>query len=85
MDGIKALNLIKEKYELENKLLDKMRARNRSSGVPKLVRPFICFYTSESYNNMLSHTIRGERPDYYLQKPLPLKDLVSLLRLVNIL
>ena len=48
-------------------------------------RPMICYYSQSDYNVMKEFISPQEKADYYLEKPLRLKELVSLLRLINIL
>ena len=48
-----------------------------------LVRPFVCYISQFSYDAMKQFIPEEEQCECYLEKPIPIKELVSLLMLLN--
>ena len=44
----------------------------------------ICYLTQHEFNMIQSFISEEEKADYYLEKPLPRKELTSLLKIINI-
>lgn len=94
MGGLEALKIIKEKYRIlnerkySNELLIKtsedVKEPSLTERKTKVIRPFICYLSQFDYGTMMQLITDEEKPDFYLEKPLPAKELVSLLRLLNI-
>ena len=50
-----------------------------------MLRPFICYLSQFEFATMSRFITEEEQADCYFEKPLPSKDLISLLRLLNVL
>ena len=49
------------------------------------LRPLICFYSQFERERFVHFFGSDEQPEFFLEKPLALKELVSLLKLIRIL
>ena len=90
MDGAETVQIIKEKFvqfnlTLNNKrLLNKKDATTTLSADETVLRPIICFLSQLEKAGIVHKLTEDEQADGYLEKPLPLKDLICLLRLLQI-
>ena len=89
--GLQALKSIKQRFKAANDGLLKMYVRvdgsyDSASELPFFIqRPLICYYSQMPKPTMKNFMRSEETPDYYIEKPIPFKELVSFLRLLNIL
>ena len=84
VNGMEALVQIKEKYRFLNERL-KQAAATHAEREEEILRPFICYLSQHDKSIMGQFIKDNEKADCYLEKPLPLKELTSLLRLINVL
>ena len=94
LNGLETLEIVKEKFEKINEKLNRRiaieMAFTEDASLPnpphlKVMRPMIC-YLSQQDRDAMRHFIReSEKAEYYLEKPLALKELASLLRLINVI
>ena len=80
LNGFETLNKVKEMFTSHN-------FRLSSQGDPRgtyLLRPLIVFFSQLEPQQFDHFFTEDERPDFYLQKPLALRELYSLLRLLNL-
>ena len=50
-----------------------------------VLRPLFCYYSQYDSNMLKIFVTDEEKEDIYLEKPLPARELASLLRLINVL
>ena len=75
------MKMIKEKYSQVNQ---QYKEENKTDA-DLVLRPLMCYYSQHNRDMMGAFTTEEEKADCFLEKPLPIKELVSLLRLVNLL
>ena len=51
----------------------------------KVMRPMICYLSQQDRDAMRHFITESEKAEYYLEKPLALKEIASLLRLINVI
>ena len=78
MTGIQAVKLIKQRYKELNEVLAQLRR-------PQLVRPALLYFSQYNKETMEQFIAEDERADYYLEKPVPTREIVALLSLLNII
>ncbi len=49
-----------------------------------MIAPFICYYSQYDYGTMKQFITEEEEADFYIEKPMPIKELISLLKLFNL-
>ena len=76
LNGMETLIHIRERIRNYNE--------NLKPGNPKLIRPLLCYLTQFNSKTMMQFMTVEDEADCYLEKPLPPKELVSLLRLLNL-
>ena len=75
LNGIDTLRMVKERFAEFNQ-------KNRQVVA---IRPCICFLSQYDEQTMMQFISDEEQADFFLEKPLPFKQLVSLLRILGIL
>ena len=86
LNGMDALVQIKEKYNILNEHLKQSSGDGaHASQKDEILRPFICYLSQHDKNIMGQFMKNEEKADCYFEKPMPLGDLTSLLRLINVL
>ena len=92
LNGLETLKIVKEKFDKLNAKLNERIANEMPSDflLPapsrlKVLRPMICYLSQHDREAMRHFITESEQPEYYLEKPLALKDLASLLRLINVI
>ena len=70
LDGLETSKLIKKRFSAYDEA--------------KLIRPMICYLSQLNCKTMTNFMSEEEEPDCFLEKPLPLIELVSLLRLLKL-
>ena len=83
LSGLEACKLIKKKYSLINSRALKQPEVQLAETL--VMRPFICFVTQQEFGTMRQFITEEEQADCYLEKPLAINQLISLLRILNIL
>ena len=87
---MQAMRSIKEKFNATNEGLRRIIGQDeaqsdRSEKLQLIQRPLICYYSQMPKQTMKQFIMSEEVSDYYIEKPIPYKELVSFLRLLNIL
>ena len=90
LNGLETLKIVKEKFAKINEKLNGRTASEMSSDLPdpphlKVMRPMICYLSQQDRDVMRHFITESEKADYYLEKPLALRELASLLRLINVI
>ena len=90
ISGMEALKMIKQMYQEVNEELLNLEQQeetkqNTTKRLRAVQRPLICYYSQYDSTQMQKFITDEERADYYLEKPIPLQELTSLLRLINVL
>ena len=81
---MEALTSIKSKYKQTNERLSPQRPEHVENLI-SVMRPLICYYTQFDTDVMQQFITQDEQADCNLNKPLPHKELVSLLKLICVL
>ena len=85
MTGMEVMLKLKKKYiEINEKAKAKAPKGSDKANIIVL-KPFICYYSQYDRATMVSFMTEQEKADYYLEKPLPLAELISLLKLINVI
>ena len=86
LDGFATLDAVKETFQRHN-----TRFINRpqpSKGIDGdciyVLRPMICFFSQFTREKFVHFFTQSEQPEFYLEKPLALRELTSLMRLIKI-
>ena len=88
LTGMEALKRIKQKYiEINQKIINQATRSDSSHSSQNFVvlKPLICYYSQYDRSVMQNFLTTDEEADCFLEKPLPIKELISLLRLINVL
>ena len=89
LTGIEACGLIKEEYRICNdKLNERNRNMNQDRAIPTrqyVLRPLICYTSQYEYAMFVHFVTEEEKPEIYLDKPVPVRELHGLLKLVKVL
>merc|ERR1711990_734666 len=83
LTGYDVVPLIKKRFEAINENKSDLFRKGTLKVKPAiLVRPMICYLSQYSAEVMKTYISEAETTDCYLEKPLPLRELQSLLRLI---
>ena len=89
LTGIEACGLIKEEYRICNERLnDRNRDMNQIETMPTrqyVLRPLICYTSQYEYAMFVHFVTEEEKPEIYLDKPVPVREINGLLKLVKVL
>jgi hypothetical protein len=94
LSGLEAHQLIQKRFErlnekyaqASNEEYKQIDTQNTFRGrTQKVLRPFTCYLTQYNLGDMKKLMTPEEYADCYLEKPLPMKDIIALFRLLNIL
>ena len=80
LSGLEVCEKVRNIYEA----MEELCAESSEKGI-KIVKPLICYLTQYERQTMIKFIKEGERADLFLEKPIPLSDLKSFLKLLNIL
>ena len=75
LDGMETCKRVKMKFEEFNKV---------NNDKSPIIRPLICYFSAYNDEMMKSFINEDEKADCYIEKPLPINELISLLRIINI-
>ena len=81
LTGMEAMKMIRDKYKQINEKYRAIHDTDRKV----VIEPLMCYYSQCSRDMIDTFTTEDEKADLFLQKPLPIKELVSLLRIINVL
>ena len=85
MTGMEVMLRLKKKYKEMNEKAKNVEGSDSSNSHIIVLKPFICYYSQYDRATMMNFMTEEEKADYYLEKPLPLTELISLLKLINVI
>ena len=74
LNGMETLVMVKER----------ILAHNKRKEMPEVIRPLICYLSQYDPGTMKSFIKMAEIADCYLEKPLPIKEMSALLKLLRL-
>ena len=83
INGIQTMKLVKEKFARFNEEI-KLNQMTGKSADDVMLRPLICYLSHFDKESMFTQMTKEDQADCYLEKPLPLKELICLLRLIKV-
>ena len=78
-NGLNVFVKIKEMFDRSNQA-----RRDRLGESRDILRPFTCYLSQSDYGIMSQFIDEDERSDCYLEKPVSVNDIVSILRLLDL-
>ena len=78
--GMEVFKVIHDLY----RRFDGIGSQSARRGRVKVIRPVICYLSQYERMNMIQFIQEDEKADCYLEKPLPLPEIKSLMRLLRI-
>ena len=84
LDGFETLKAVKGLFDQLNERLRKEQQHEEKADI-FVLRPTICFFSQFTRDKFIHFFTEDEQPEFYLEKPLALKELASLLKLISIL
>ena len=80
LNGMQTIQVIKDTF---NKL-NRIHAGSEDPSQDTVVRPMICYLTQYDKSIMKQFICSEEEADLFLEKPMPVTDLVSILKLLHL-
>ena len=83
LNGFETFNRVKEMFASHNQRLSAQIGDNETKTY--ILRPLVVFFSQLEKDQFRHFYSTEEQADFFLQKPLPLKELAALLRLLSLI